>query len=168
MKKKLFLVLCSCFAGALALSSCGGGGGGNENLSDLLRPFVNGNYVIDFSSNPSVTVVGQNRYDVAKVETNEVAVYGVPIRYGEKGSNGTQESGYANYSIRINADGVPDRMFIVFYGLSEAEADNLLPFNENIQVIMRPDDVSMGFIPQASGQASTTGGVTVDYFIHRP
>lgn len=167
MKKKLFLVLCSCFAGALALSSCGGGGGGNENLSDLLRPFVNGNFVIDYDGKAAVTVTGQSQYSSATVEANQVAVYGVSIRYCKTGTTGSSESGFANYTIIFDADGVPQRMQAYFYGLTEAETENLLPFEEATTVSMVPDVLASGFVPGTSGQA-TAGDATVPYLIRRP
>lgn len=171
MKKKLFLVLCSCFAGALALSSCGGGGGGSNSVSELLKPFVNGNYAIVFESmGESAMVVANGTFQSTRNETGYVAVYAVPISYRPygsiSGSNGG--SGFANYTIYLDTDG-PRSMEVTFFGLTDVEneeGDGLLPFKENLKVTMAPDP-SLGFNLGAHGEVQDPDTIT-DYQIVNP
>lgn len=165
MKKKLFLVLCSCFAGALALSSCGGGGGGEgRNLSEWLAPFVNGNFSILYkgAGDSNVEVVGRGQFTSADITENQVTATTVLINYAPYGSTGTSETGYADYTI-VFRDNTPIQMMVHLYGLTETEVDNTLPFTAPDTVISMSPDAVYGFGLHAKGTAQDSAGTNVNY-----
>ncbi|MDD6813374.1 MAG: hypothetical protein PUD60_03150 [Akkermansia muciniphila] len=167
MKKKLFLVLCSCFAGALALSSCGGGGGSsNRNLSEWLAPFVNGNFSILYkgAGDSNVEVVGRGQFTSAEIQENQVTANTVLINYAPYGSTQGSETGYADYTI-VFQDNKPARMMVHLYGLSETEVDNTLPFTAPDTVISMSPHATLGFGLGATGTAQDSVGTNVNYEI---
>lgn len=143
MKKKLFLVLCSCFAGALALSSCGGGGG-NE-LPDPLAPFVRGNYSIFFEGNSTVKVVSQGTYGITKTLPNQILVDQVYVNCTSK--SGASATGKARYTMTL-VDGVPVTLEVYFSDLTATgNGDNAsaLPIENGVTATMTSIDVNKPF-----------------------
>lgn len=166
MKKKLFLVLCSCFAGALALSSCGGGGGGGEgrNLSEWLAPFVNGNFSILYKGqgDSNVEVVGRGQFTSAEIQENLVTANTVLINYAPYRSTVGSETGYADYTI-VFRDNKPIQMTVHLYGLSGTDVENTLPFTAPETVISMGPHPTLGFGLHAKGTAQDSAGTNVNY-----
>ncbi|MGN0821029.1 MAG: hypothetical protein ACI4OX_04540, partial [Akkermansia sp.] len=164
MKKKLFLVLCSCFAGALALSSCGGGGGMDADLSpsELLRYFVNGAFEIRYYGNPnSISVTGQGGYDPSTNTGQTLTVVGVPVICRSLMTTNTSMSCYAEYTINLDATGVPQTMVVKFSSVSANDGNDgtmLLPVGKEVTVTMTPDDAMHPFQVNTRGKADFDPG----------
>lgn len=162
MKKKLFLVLCSCFAGALALSSCGGGGGMDENLTppELLRHFVNGNFEIVYYGDPNTVVVtGRGHVNLVKNNPGSVTVDGVPVecRAASGSANGT-----ACYTIQLDGDGVPMQMtvYVTDYRMTNGDEEDLLPVGKSVTATMHSEDAAHPFQVRTAGTADFDPGDT--------
>ena len=159
MKKKLFLVLCSCFAGALALSSCGGGGGMDADLtpSELLRYFANGNFEIVYRGNNTVIVTGQGSFPLVQNDAQSVEVQGVSVLCRSKDATA---SATADFKIDLT-NGVPQTMQVSFSDLSTQQGDdvqNLLPVESQVKVTMRPGNPARPFQVRTTGKADFEGG----------
>lgn len=162
MKKKLFLVLCSCFAGALALSSCGGGGGMDPNLtpSELLRYFANGNFEIVFHGDNTVVVTGQGSYSLAINEPQTVEMQGVSVLCKSKDATADAT---ADFTINLDADGVPMSMLIAFSDLSTAQGEDetdLLPVSDQVKATMTPRNAAHPFQVNTTGSTDFNNGNT--------
>lgn len=163
MKKKLFLVLCSCFAGALALSSCGGGGGMDAYLTppELLRYFVNGAFQIRYYGNPeSISVTSNGGVDVSKINERTLTVVGVPVTCRSLISSSSM-SGIAEYTINLDPTGVPQTMVVKFSSISANDGNDgtmLLPVGKEVTVTMTPDDTTHPFQVNTIGKAGFEPG----------
>lgn len=162
MKKKLFLVLCSCFAGALALSSCGGGGmDANLTPPELLRYFVNGGFQIRYEGEPSsVAVTSVGIYDIVQTNERTLQVVGVSVLCRSLTTNSTA-SGRAEYVMNLDPTGVPQTMVIKFSGVSAADGNDgtmLLPVGAPVTVTMTPNDVTRAFQVNTTGKADFDPG----------
>lgn len=163
-------MLCSCFAGALALSSCGGGGGGEgRNVAELLRPFVNGNFSVVFSGDNVVAVTGTGQYALAVNSPLVLEVHGVVVECRSETSTDSV-SGQVNYKIVLDDKGVPQTMEMYFSGVQAAnddEATELIPVREGVRAEMVPGDTSAPFQVGTTGTAEFNGGEGVPYRIVR-
>lgn len=166
MKKKLFLVLCSCFAGALALSSCGGGGGGGANVPEQLKYFVNGAYEVVFVGADTVKVSAYGQWGYVSAGARRVEVAGVPVRC-EK-NNGTARSASVAYTMLLDDQGIPTSMTMAFSDFRGAEGDNeedWFPVDGTEEaVLQRPDNGAYPYSLDSDGATNWTG---VRYYIVR-
>ena len=130
----------------------------NNEVSELLRPFVNGNFDIIYRGDSTVTVTGQSQYALAFNEPLRVAVHGVPVVC--KTSTASVRA-MASYTMILNDRGVPQSMTVDFSDLdaqNEQQATALLPVGESVKATMTPTNATHPFEVGTDGTTNFTGG----------
>lgn len=165
MKKKLFLVLCSCFAGALALSSCGGGGGGDTALG-LLEPLVRGNSSVVFiKGDKTVKVTSTGMFGPHFASETMIQATRVRTKCETLSATSTPVI-YATYTLNF-LDGKPNTLVIDFSDLEEGgEGETaILPIGRGVTVTLEHTAGDGPFQTGSTGTASFQGGDTIGYTI---
>lgn len=164
MKKKLFLVLCSCFAGALALSSCGGGGGGGTNVPEQLKYFVNGAFAVVFQGSETVRVTANGgQWGYVSEGANMVKVAGVPVLCEKQSGDST--NAMVAYTMLLNDQGTPTSMTMTFSDFGEADGEDWFPLSQAQEAELQ--NPTGGVYPYALGSTGSTNWTGVTYYIVR-
>ena len=110
----------------------------NSEVSELLRPFVNGNYQINFQGATFVSVRGQGQYNTAYTSDGMVGVTGVRVYCV---TNSASANGYANFTLSLN-DGKPGVMQIYFSGFDQGEGNTVIPVEAGAKATLYHTEVS--------------------------